>query len=142
VVDDDRAIRETMRVALEDEGYNVAEASDGAVALRRLRADAAPHVVLLDLRMPRVGGIEVLHEVAKDHDLLARNAFVLVTANLHTLDARALTFLDELSVATVAKPFELDDLLAEVASAAYRLAPRDAGGSSPAHPSSGDGHGL
>ncbi len=134
VVDDDRAIRETIRLALEEEDYSVEEASDGAAGLALLRAGEMRRVVLLDLRMPRMGGMAVLREVARDPELRARNAFVLVTANLHTVDAAGQALLDELSVPAVSKPFELDELLEVVARAAYRVAPRDTGGPSSAHP--------
>jgi CheY-like chemotaxis protein len=135
VVDDDRAIRETIRLALEEEDYTVAEAGDGAAALRLLRDDLEPRVVLLDLRMPRLGGMGVLREAAGDPELQMRNAFVLVTANLHTLDSKELALLDELRVPAVAKPFELDELLAVVAAAAYRIGPERPGSPPSAHPS-------
>ena len=135
VVDDDRGIRETIKLALEEEEYAVAEARDGLAALRLLRDDPAPRVVLLDLRMPKLGGMGVLREAARDPELLMRCAFVLVTANLHTLDASELALLDELRVPTVEKPFELDELLAIVAAAAYRITPPKPGSPPSAHPS-------
>ena len=134
VVDDDRAIRETMRLALEEEGYAVSEAPDGAAALKLLRGGTAARVVLLDLRMPRVTGLEVLQQAAEEPEIAMRNAFVLVTANLHTLDARAKALLAGLAVPTVAKPFELDELLAIVAQAAHRVEPPGHGGPFSAHP--------
>ncbi len=135
VVDDDRAIRETIKLALEEEDYDVAEARDGLAALRLLRDDPTPRVVLLDLRMPKLNGMGVLREAARDPELLLRTAFVLVTANLHILDDAELALLDELRVPAVAKPFELDDLLAVVAAAAYRITPHKPGSSPSAHPS-------
>jgi two-component system nitrogen regulation response regulator NtrX len=62
VVDDDSDIRRTLRGVLEDEGYEVAEAGDGASALAALeqrRFDA----VLLDVKMPGMGGLEALHMI-------------------------------------------------------------------------------
>ncbi len=100
VVDDDRAIRETLRLALEDEGYAVLEAANGLVALELLRSHVVPMVVLLDLRMPRLDGIEVLREVVGSAELSGRNAYALVTANGHTLDTSADRLLTHLAADT------------------------------------------
>src|SRR5260221_5663693 len=56
VVDDDDAIRETLRFALEDAGYQVSEAAEGMAALRLLRATRDRMWVLLDLMMPGLDG--------------------------------------------------------------------------------------
>lgn len=58
VVDDDADWRETLRIILEDQGYEVTEASDGEEALSRLSEEAFA-VALLDLRMPGMNGDEV-----------------------------------------------------------------------------------
>ncbi|HEY7358104.1 MAG TPA: response regulator, partial [Ktedonobacterales bacterium] len=60
IVDDDSAIRDTLREALEDEGYEVAEAADGIAGLERLRASQENMVVLLDQLMPKLDGVGVL----------------------------------------------------------------------------------
>lgn len=59
VVDDDRETREALRTALEDEGYTVAVAANGAEAMAKLE-ERPPRLVLLDLVMPIVDGWEVL----------------------------------------------------------------------------------
>src|SRR6516165_4584281 len=56
VVDDDDAIRETLRSVLEDAGYTVVEDHDGLAAVQRLRRSRTPMVVLLDLMMPGLDG--------------------------------------------------------------------------------------
>ena len=56
VVDDDEAIRETLREVLSDEGYLVEVAENGARALERMRAPLRPGLVLLDLMMPVMSG--------------------------------------------------------------------------------------
>lgn len=122
VVDDDQAIRETLRFVLEDTGYEVEEAEDGVVALQRLRSSTRPMVVLLDLMMPRMDGDELLSRVADDADLRQFHAFVLLTANPR---AQTLTFGrsgSQMTVPYVEKPFDLDDLLDVVAQAAQQLA--------------------
>ena len=62
VVDDEKNIRLTLQQVLEDEGLQVETASDGAEALERVRAESFA-LVLLDLKMPGTGGMEVLRQV-------------------------------------------------------------------------------
>jgi CheY-like chemotaxis protein len=121
VVDDDDLIRETMTAALEDDGYIVTEARDGAAALKILYACSKPMVVLLDLRMPKLDGAEVLDAVAADHRLAKQNAFILVTADNKTITLTFAHLLAQLDVPVLKKPFDLDELLDLVADAAGRL---------------------
>lgn len=62
VIDDDESIREGCRLALEGQGYRAAVVADGSQGLRLLES-ARPPVVLLDLRMPGVSGMEVLQRL-------------------------------------------------------------------------------
>ncbi|HXM70750.1 MAG TPA: response regulator, partial [Thermoanaerobaculia bacterium] len=59
IVDDESAIRDSLRMILEYEGYRVEEAGGGPQALARI-ADRLPDAVLLDVKMPEMDGIEVL----------------------------------------------------------------------------------
>jgi DNA-binding NtrC family response regulator len=65
VVDDEASIRRTLREILEYEDYAVEEAEDGVVALEKLRASRFD-VVLLDVKMPKKDGMEVLDAIAKE----------------------------------------------------------------------------
>ncbi|HLJ80264.1 MAG TPA: response regulator [Ktedonobacterales bacterium] len=121
IVDDDEGIRETIRFALEDAGYTVAEASDGLAALKQLRAGRERMVVLLDLMMPGLDGAGLLGAVAADAQLSSQYAFVLITANTKTLTLAFATLLQNLSVPVLTKPFDIDTLLDAVATAAHRL---------------------
>ncbi len=121
VVDDDEAIRETLRFALEDAGYDVLEASDGLSALRILRSTAERLVVLLDLMMPGLDGAGVLGAVAGDARLASQFAYILVTANSRTLTLAFANLLTNLQVVTITKPFDLDALLDVVHQASERL---------------------
>jgi len=69
VVDDDASIRESLGDYLQDEGYLVTTAADGAEALRVLRAGSAPSVILLDLIMPDMSGWQFRIEQRKDSNL-------------------------------------------------------------------------
>lgn len=121
VVDDDAAIRESLRFLLEDEGYGVDEAADGRAALRRLGEPGGPYVVLLDMRMPRLDGAGVLRELALDPDLAARCACIMLTADTRDMPLRIRQLLAQLDVALVLKPFDIDELSAAVERAAARL---------------------
>ena len=59
VVDDERAVRESLRRALELEGYEIELAEDGSQALERLKAEPEPDAMVLDVLMPGVDGLEV-----------------------------------------------------------------------------------
>lgn len=122
VVDDDATIRETLRELLEDAGYHVHEASDGIAALRALRTSEQPLIAPVDLKMPRMDGRELLATVASDPYLARRHAYALVTANPDTQTLDFSWLLTQLSVPVLAKPFELDDILALVAAAAGKVA--------------------
>lgn len=121
VVEDDAPIRESVRTALEEFGYEVAEAADGLAALEALRKSRHPTVVLLDLRMPRLDGEGLLALVAGDRALLEQHAYVLMSASLQTLTDPFADLLDQLDVPIIKKPFELEVLLQAVERAASRL---------------------
>lgn len=121
VVDDDEAIRETLRFVLEDAGYSVTEAVDGLDALDVLYGGDEPIVVLLDIMMPRLSGAGVLGVVAEDERLAERYAFVLVTANPYPFSKPFAAMVDRLNITVVSKPFDIDDLLSAVAQASHHL---------------------
>src|SRR5688500_8777407 len=75
VVEDDPCVRELVATILSDEGYRVLEAQDGLDAIRivdgDLRTSREPCIVLLDVRLPTVDGVGVLHHVAAHGDDIA-----------------------------------------------------------------------
>jgi DNA-binding response OmpR family regulator len=81
VVDDEPQIRTVLRGYLEAEGYDVAEAADGAEALAALREDA-PALVLLDVMLPGIDGLEVLRQLRSFSDAYV----ILVTARSEEVD--------------------------------------------------------
>jgi CheY-like chemotaxis protein len=121
IVDDDEAIRETLRLILEDAGYTVLEECDGLAALRQLRQSKKPMVVLLDLMMPGMSGAGVLEEIAKESSLVKRFAFILVTAANNTQIMSIAHLLASLVVPVIHKPWDIEHLLQTVATAAERI---------------------
>jgi CheY-like chemotaxis protein len=108
VVDDDRAIREALTGILEQEGYEVAAASNGQAALERLRAGPAPALLIVDLLMPVLSGWELCCAMSRD-PRWADLPVVIVSAT------------DEIpgplpgpAIQVLAKPIPFDRLLAEV----------------------------
>src|SRR5207244_1006021 len=65
IVDDESSIRQSLLGALKDEGYRVSAAASGAEAIERLRTDR-PDVVLLDIWMPEMDGLETLRRIKVD----------------------------------------------------------------------------
>ena len=113
VVEDEPAVREMVADFLRDEGYRVEEARDGAEAIRTLdqHCQRADHLcaVLLDMMLPRVDGVGVLHHLAS---VGARVPVVAMSASReHLAAARAAG-----AQMVVPKPFDLDRLLSVVTS--------------------------
>lgn len=91
LVDDQPLVRAGLRTMLgcEDDLDIVGEAADGSAALRLIRSEL-PDVVLLDIRMPGMNGIEALHQIAADPTLAAVRVLVLTTFDLDDYIADAL----------------------------------------------------
>ncbi len=121
IVDDDQAIRETLRLVLEDSGYGVLEVGDGVAALEMLRDSQQSFVVLLDLIMPGVSGEDILHEVVSDPFIGSKHTYVLMTAAHKRLGSLLQRHLAMLAVPVLQKPFDLDQLLEVIAIAAAKV---------------------
>jgi two-component system response regulator MprA len=109
VVDDERAVRESLRRALELEGYETELAEDGESALVRLSSEPAPDAVILDILMPGVDGLEVCRRVrasGNEVPVLMLTARAEVDSRVAGLDAGADDYLP--------KPFALAELLARL----------------------------
>ncbi|HZV00494.1 MAG TPA: response regulator [Planctomycetota bacterium] len=112
IVEDEAEVRETMRDVLADEGYSVAEASNGREALDWLREHSAPCLVLLDLMMPVMSGREFLDAVKGDPSL--RDVSVLVVSAM-ARDKLARAVADSNAKGYLTKPVQLATLLDAVA---------------------------
>jgi CheY-like chemotaxis protein len=119
VVEDDDAIRETMREILEDEGYRVATAANGVEGLARLRAESArPAVILLDVIMPVMDGWGFREAQMRDPTLGAIP--VVVLSSIGSVDAMASALR---AAGHLKKPVSLSALLGVVAAHARAEAP-------------------
>jgi two-component system response regulator HydG len=105
VVDDDAAIRYTLRGILEHAGVAVEEAPDGVVALEKLDA-ASFDLVISDLRMPRIDGFELLRKVRERGASAPR--MILITA--HGSERHAVEAIKGGAYDYFRKPFEMDEL--------------------------------
>lgn len=111
IVDDDAAVAWSLQQALEGEGYSTALAADAAAAKRRLRS-FAPDLVLTDVRMPGISGLQLLAQIRQDYPSLA---VVVMTAHgtmetaIEAVQAGAFDYLP--------KPIALEQLHTVVANA-------------------------
>ncbi|MCU1277255.1 MAG: chemotaxis protein CheY [bacterium] len=102
VVDDDRDIRDSLRMLLEDEGYRVQTAADGAEAVATMQSEP-PDFVILDLMMPVMDGWEVAGRM-HDDERLAAIPVCVVTATPEWAPTN--------STCVIAKPVDVSRLLA------------------------------
>jgi len=122
VVDDDRAVRDSLRRSLEFNGFEVTLAADGAEALANLGGHGTPDIVVMDVMMPRLDGIETtkaLRQAGNDVPILVLTARDAVGDRVEGLDAGADDYLT--------KPFALEELLARLRALLRRATPSDAG---------------
>jgi CheY-like chemotaxis protein len=123
IVDDSADIRETLRMALEDEGYAVDEAADALTALDILRRTPEPVVVLLDHVMPGIDGIQALNLIGSEPGLAERHAYVMLTGQANLEAPRLPVRGRRVAVPLVAKPFDLDELLDVIKHAESGISP-------------------
>jgi len=109
VVDDERAVRESLRRALSLEGYEVELAGDGAQALAALDERAEPDLVVLDVLMPQIDGLEVCRRIRSSGRAVP---VLMLTARDEVRDRVA--GLDAGADDYVVKPFALEELFARV----------------------------
>lgn len=114
LVEDDLGLRGALRVALNRHGYEVVGVGTGEDAMRRLRADPSPKLVLLDLDLPDLDGFALCEQIRK----ISRVPIIMVTAQA-AVEARV----RGLNVGAddyLAKPFKLAELIARIQSLVRR----------------------
>jgi two-component system KDP operon response regulator KdpE len=113
IVDDEPQIRRVMRTTLSSNGYTVIEARSGEEALEIMRKER-PELVLLDVNMPGIGGLEVCREIRDQSDV----AIIMLTVR-NTEHDKVLA-LDAGADDYVVKPFSIEELLARIRAALRR----------------------
>jgi heterodisulfide reductase subunit A len=115
VVDDELAVRDSLKEWLEEEGFSVAMAGSGAEALAALAAEPY-HLMLLDIKMPGMDGVEVLERakaLSPELTVVMMTAYATVETAVEAMKIGALDYL--------IKPFEVDSLMPKVATVYQRL---------------------
>jgi two-component system, OmpR family, response regulator RegX3 len=125
VVDDEQSYRDALRVALEREGFRVETAADGVEAIERFDT-CRPQLVLLDVMLPRISGVDVCRELRTRSQV----PIIMVTARNAEIDA--VVGLEVGADDYVTKPFRLRELVARVR-AALRRGRADEGGAVAQH---------
>ncbi|MDK3258592.1 response regulator transcription factor [Blastococcus capsensis] len=120
IVEDDDSIRTALRWALEDEGYDVAEAASGEEAVRMVGI-AAPDMMIVDLMLGSMDGFTVIREVRRAHDL----PVVVVSARADTQDIVAA--LEVGADDYVTKPFQIKEITARLRALRRRTGAAPAG---------------
>ena len=116
IADDDPQLVRALRITLAAHGYDVIAASDGAEAVT-LAAQSHPDIILLDLGMPRLDGMEVIHALRG----WTRAPIIVVSGRTGSADK--IDALDAGADDFVTKPFQVDELLARLRALARRAAP-------------------
>ncbi len=119
VVEDDADIADVLRRSLRNEGYEVRTSADGVEALD-VAAGFVPDLVVLDLGLPRLDGIEVCRRLREEGDV----PILMLTARAETEDR--VTGLDSGADDYLPKPFERQELLARIRALLRRRPPRGA----------------
>jgi two-component system, OmpR family, KDP operon response regulator KdpE len=114
VVDDEPQLRRAMKATLVDLGYSVIEAKTGEEALQRLREDN-PDLVLLDLNMPGIGGLETCRAIRETRDV------PIIVLSVRNTERDKVQALDAGADDYVTKPFGIQELLARIRAAMRRM---------------------
>src|ERR671935_3058626 len=117
VVEDDAEIADVLRRTLRQEGHEVRSTADGAAALEAAE-DFVPDLVILDLGLPKLDGVEVCRRLRAESDA----PILILTARSHTDDR--VVGLDSGADDYLVKPFERQELLARMRALLRRRPPR------------------
>ena len=119
IVDDEKNIRRTVRMVLEGEGYAVEEASSGEEALARL-TEVAADVMLLDVQLPGISGLETIERVAKLKNPEAQPTIIMISGHATLADAVRATKAGAYDL--IEKPLERERLMVVLRNALERRA--------------------
>ena len=104
IVEDEFLLRDSIRIVLEKEGYEVFTAADGEEALQQLR-DRLPQVVITDIKMPKMDGIQLLRAIkseAPETEVVMLTGYPTIQAAVNAIKLGAYDY--------VTKPFKINSL--------------------------------
>lgn len=122
VVDDDACMRELLRVHLANAGYDVTSAEDAVVAGKRLLNERRPDLLIVDVQMPYMNGIELVNAIRAESGMEALP--VILISSRDSFESAALL----LGAQYLVKPFTKDDLLRTVVACLHASANRQEAG--------------
>ena len=122
VVDDEKPISDIVKFNLDKEGYDVVTAYDGEEALKKVESES-PDLILLDLMLPKIDGLEVARQIRKEHD----TPIIMLTAKDSEIDK--VLGLELGADDYVTKPFSNRELVARVKANLRRTSSANAAGS-------------
>src|SRR6202050_1958542 len=120
VVDDEPQLRRAMKATLTDLGYSVIDAKTGEEALEKLRHET-PELVLLDLNMPGIGGLETCRAIRETSDL------PIIVLSVRNTEHDKVDALDAGADDYVTKPFGIQEMLARIGGAIRRSPSQESG---------------
>ncbi len=109
IVDDEKGIRDSLKMVLEEEGFQTDTASDGEEALTKINERNDIEIVLTDIKMPKIDGMQLLDQVSKSHPeifFIIMTAYASVNTAIDSLRKGAFDYL--------IKPVEFDDLIVRI----------------------------
>src|SRR3989339_88630 len=104
IIDDEQGIRDLLSYELTSRGYEVVTANDGLEALEKIKADHF-HIVISDVKMPRMGGLETLEAIKK----MGLGIEVIMTTGFGSVDT-AVDCMKKGAYDFIMKPYNLDEL--------------------------------
>ena len=117
IVEDDRQLRRALAVKLASEGFSVLEAVDGQEGLS-MAMDEHPHLILLDLMLPKMDGMSVLEELRSKDNVWGKDVPVFIITNLGETDQRRLRAQELNVVEYIDKSlYQLDEIVKKVGAA-------------------------
>ncbi|MFA3783738.1 sigma-54-dependent transcriptional regulator [Melioribacteraceae bacterium 4301-Me] len=109
IVDDEKTIRDSLKMILEEEGFQTLTASDGEEALNIINSNNDIEIVITDIKMPKIDGMQLLEQISETHPgifFIIMTAYASVNTAIDSLRKGAFDYL--------IKPIEFDDLIIRV----------------------------
>ena len=122
LVGDDGFVRDALRTTLESSGFHVLEAPGAKVALNLLHVSVFPLVVLIDHQLRDGGAASLVRAIVGDPTTASRHAYLYIAASPRVISANLLRLLQEHDIPIVTRPFDAEQLSAQIGMAAKRIA--------------------